>query len=122
MMISETYKSGLEESIAWELLRQKVKFKYEPRKIKYFIEYNYIPDFLLPNGIMIEAKGYFRKEHQRKHRMLKQQHPELDIRFVFQKLKSRVQGSKLTCQKWCEKYNFKYAENTIPEEWINEKP
>ena len=54
MMISETYKSGLEESIAWELLRQKVKFKYEPRKIKYFIEYNYIPDFLLPNGIMIE--------------------------------------------------------------------
>ena len=120
MKTSETYRSDFEEEVALELIKQKVKFEYESRKIKYFIEYKYTPDFLLPNGIIIEAKGYFRLEHQRKHRLIKKQHPELDIRFVYQKLNSKLQGGRFTCQEWCEKYDFKYAEKTIPEEWINE--
>ena len=120
-METSNYRSGLEESIALQLQEQKVKFEYESRKIKYFIEYNYIPDFLLPNGILIETKGFFRLPQQRQHRMIREQHPELDIRFVFQKLDSKLQGGRFTCQEWCEKYKFKYAESTVPEEWINEK-
>ena len=121
MKTSNTYRSEFEEEVALQLVKQKVKFEYESRKIKYFIEYKYTPDFLLPNGIIIEAKGYFRLPQQRLHRMVRKQHPELDIRFVFQKLDSKLQGGRFTCQEWCEKYDFKYAEKTVPEEWINEK-
>jgi len=70
---------------------------------------------------MVEAKGWFRSQDQRKHRNIKDQSPELDIRFVFMRLTSRVQGSTMTCQEWCEKYGFKYSETTIPKEWIKER-
>ncbi len=112
-----TFRSGLEQRIADNLTKQKCKFKYEPLSVAYTIPYNYTPDFVLDNGVIIEAKGFFRKEHQRKHREIKKQHPELDIRFVFSNINSRVQGSKLTCAKWCERYNFQYAQEVIPKEW-----
>ena len=113
-----TFRSGLEKRIADDLTNQKCKFKYEPLSVSYTITSKYTPDFVLDNGVIIEAKGFFRKEHQKKHREIKKQHPELDIRFVFSNINSRVQGSKLTCAKWCERYNFKYAQESIPIEWI----
>jgi len=89
--------------------------------VSYIVERTYKPDFILENGILIEAKGYFRSADQRKHRAIKNQHPELDIRFVFMKLSSRVQGSKMTCQEWCEKYDFLYAEKEIPKVWLRKQ-
>ena len=86
--------------------------------VSYTIEYKYTPDFVLSNGIIIEAKGFFRDDDQRKHRAVREAHPELDIRFVFSNINSRVQMSKLTCGEWCEKYNFQYAQEKIPLEWI----
>jgi hypothetical protein len=54
--------------------------------------------------------------------MVKQQHPELDIRFVFSNPKAKLyKGSKTTYGKWCEKNGFLYAKETIPIEWIKEK-
>ena len=113
-----TFRSGLEQRIADNLAKHKCKFKYEPMSVAYVISHNYTPDFVLGNGVIIEAKGFFRKEEQRKHREIKKQHPELDIRFVFSNANQRVQGSKLTCAKWCEKYNFKYVEEVIPKDWM----
>ena len=88
--------------------------------VAYFIEHKYKPDFVLPSGIIIEAKGYFRYKEQRMHRSIKEQHPELDIRFVFSNVNSRVQSSRLTCANWCEKYNFLYSEKIVPHEWTND--
>lgn len=39
--------------------------------VAYVISHNYTPDFVLGNGVIIEAKGFFRKEEQRKHREIK---------------------------------------------------
>ena len=86
--------------------------------VAYTIDSKYKPDFVLPNGIIIEAKGYFRYKEQKMHRSIKEQHPELDIRFVFFNINSKVQTSKLTCGEWCEKHNFKYAQESVPIEWI----
>jgi len=113
-----TFRSGLEQRIADNLVEHKCKFEYEPMSVAYTVPHKYTPDFVLDNGIIIEAKGFFRREAQRKHREIKKQHPELDIRFVFSNVNQRVQGSWLTCAKWCEKYNFKYAELDIPKEWM----
>jgi hypothetical protein len=85
---------------------------------------NYIPDLKI-GDIFIEVKGYFRSDAQRKMRNMKEQHPELDIRFLFQRNNSPVQGAKkrkngtrMTCAEWAEKHNFIYAEEIIPEEWL----
>ena len=113
-----TFRSGLEKRIADDLTNQKCKFKYEPLSVSYTITSKYTPDFILDNGVIIEAKGFFRYLEQRMHRSIKEQHPELDIRFVFSNINSKVQRSKLTCGEWCEKHNFQYAQESVPIEWI----
>ena len=56
------YRSGLEERIAQELLEKGVEFEYESLSISYLRpakKAKYTPDFVLPNGIIIETKGRF---------------------------------------------------------------
>lgn len=90
------------------------RFKYEPlKKVK-----SYTPDFILPNGIVIETKGRFVSADRQKHKALKQQYPNLDIRFVFSNSRQRItKGSKTTYAAWCEKHGFEYADKLIPIEW-----
>lgn len=83
--------------------------------------HEYTPDFRLPNGIFIETKGRFVLEDRKKHVLIKQQHPELDIRFVFQNSKNKIRkGSPTTYADWCKKHGFLYADKTIPQEWLDE--
>jgi hypothetical protein len=82
----------------------------------------YTPDFLLPNGIIIETKGMFTVADRRKHTLIKKQHPELDIRFVFENSKRRIsKASKTTYAAWCEKHGFLYADKLVPDAWIQEE-
>ena len=55
------YRSGLEEKVADELTQLGVDFHYEPPG---WVQYRkppskYKPDFVLPNGIIVETKGQF---------------------------------------------------------------
>jgi hypothetical protein len=68
--------------------------------------------------MFIEAKGYFRPETQRMMKWVKEQNPELDIRFVFYKDKPIRKGAKLTYMGWAEKYGFPACINIIPQEWF----
>ena len=113
-----TFRSKFEQTVAEHLDSLGVAYAYEEDKLSYIVERNYLPDFKLPSGVYIEAKGYFKSADQRKHKLLKQQKPELDIRFVFQRMNGRVQGSKLTCAEWCNKHGFLYAEGIVPKEWL----
>jgi hypothetical protein len=115
------FRSKFEEHVAKDLEKKCGSFTYEGERISYTVERKYLPDFTLPNGIYIETKGYFKSADQRKHRILKEQYPDIELRFVFQRLASRVQGSQMTCAEWCEKYGFLYAEGTVPKEWIDER-
>ncbi len=118
---SNKFRSDLEGQVADQLDKQCVKYRFEPHWIRYQIEKKYKPDFLLPNGILIEVKGWFKFDDQRKHKLIKSQYPELDIRFVFQKINNKVQGGRFTNKEWCEKYDFKFAESIVPNSWIHEK-
>lgn len=55
---------------------------------------------------------------------VKQQHPELDIRFVFYSDapfgSKRKNGSKQKQSEWAIRNGFKFAISTVPEEWFNE--
>jgi hypothetical protein len=79
------YKSNSEYEAAQQLHKQKIKFVYEQEKLAYEWreDKNYIPDFFLPNGVILEVKGRFMIEDRKKHLFIKAQHPDLDIRFVF---------------------------------------
>lgn len=120
-----TYRSGLEEVTGRDLTSRSVPFKYEGLTIKYLIPaiyHTYKPDFpLLHNGIIIETKGIFDSADRQKHVYIKEQYPELDIRFVFTNPNNKLyKGSKTTYAMWCEKNGFKWAAKVIPEEWLKE--
>tara|TARA_R110000823_G_scaffold42713_5_gene111688 strand:- start:37 stop:417 length:381 start_codon:yes stop_codon:yes gene_type:complete len=118
------YRSTLEWKVAQALKARGVYVKYETTKISYIkpvTKHTYTPDFPLPNGIIIEVKGLFSSNDRKKHMYVKEQHPHLDIRFVFgNSLNKLYKGSKTTYAEWCIKKGFKYADKLIPEEWIRE--
>lgn len=125
--IREGYRSGLEVQVAAQLKGESIAAKYEDPESR--IEYEvretrrYTPDFVLPNGIIIETKGRFVSEDRKKHRLIKEQHPDKDIRFVFSNSKAKISKlSKTTYGMWCEKHGIPYADKLIPISWLKEKP
>lgn len=81
----------------------------------------YTPDFPLPNGIIIETKGRFVTADRQKHLLVKAQHPDKDIRFVFSNANAKIsKQSKTTYAMWCDKNGFKYANKSVPPAWIKE--
>jgi hypothetical protein len=117
------YRSGFEDDVAKELKSKGVEFTYEKEKIKWvdLKVRTYTPDFVLGNGIIIETKGRFVANDRRKHKEIKKQFPDLDIRFVFYNSRSKLyKGAKSSYADWCDKYGFKYADKSIPDAWLQE--
>lgn len=116
------FRSGLEEKVAKQLEEAGIKVDYETTKIKYVqpeTKHTYTPDFVLPNGIIVETKGRFVVADRKRHLLIKQQHPDLDIRFVFSNSKAKIsKGSKTSYADWCNKNGFLYADKEIPKEWL----
>ena len=118
------FRSGLEVKIADELKELSIPFIYEGMKIEWEdLAYRmYTPDFVLPNGIIIETKGRFTVADRRKHLLIKKQHPKLDIRFVFENSNRKLyKNAKSTYAQWCIKHGFRYNTRIIPEDWLKEK-
>lgn len=122
--VKEGYRSGLEDKIAAQLRGLGIDPRYEEVVVEYLKparKSKYHPDFILPNGIIIESKGKFITADRQKHLLIKQQHPELDIRFVFSNPNTRInKGSPTTYAMWCEKNSFMYSKKYIPLAWIQE--
>ena len=116
---SGTYRSGLEELNSKLLL----SFSIEPKYEQYYLEY-VVPESkhkYTPNGIIIETKGVWDAEDRKKHLLIKEQHPNLDIRFVFSRSATPIyKGSKTTYASFCDKNGIPYADKKIPEAWLKE--
>jgi len=110
-----------------------VSFAFEEEKIEYekpARQAKYTPDFVIssrPDGthrdrpLVIETKGRFLTDDRQKHLLIRKQHPELDIRFVFSNPNQKIsKTSKTTYAAWCEKHGFLYAKERIPQEWLEE--
>ena len=115
-------KGTFEEQVIGDLDERGVSYKYEPTKMAYYVERHYIPD-LEVGTMIVELKGYFRQDSQRKMKAVKAQYPDMDIRFVFQKASATIQGakkrkdgSKMTCKEWADRNGFVWAEGTIPKD------
>ncbi|MCA1946975.1 MAG: endodeoxyribonuclease [Armatimonadetes bacterium] len=119
-------RSGLEDKVKQQLEALGIEPSYEELTISYVKparQSRYTADFVLPNGIIVETKGMFTSEDRQKHKVIKAQHPELDIRFVFSRSATRLnKKSETTYALWAETYGFRWADRLIPMEWIKEPP
>lgn len=131
--IKHGFRSGLEKTTAASLSATGVAYTYEKQRIEYVKpekSARYTPDFVIttrPCGtprlkdLIIETKGRFLTADRQKHLLIKRQHPDLDIRFVFNNPRARIsKQSKTTYAAWCEKHGFQYAKSVIPHEWLEE--
>ena len=121
--IKHGYRSGFELKVAEQLNENSIEFGYEDTVIPYIqpeTHHKYTVDFRLPNGILIEAKGRWTLQDRKKHLLIKQQHPNLDIRIVFQSANTKIsKGSKTTYAAFCDKHGIQWAEKNIPESWYS---
>ena len=119
--VKHGWRSGLEERVAEQLDSLGVAFTYEKLQLGYIqpeSKHTYTPDFILENGIIVETKGRFELSDRKKHLLVKAQHPDLDIRFVFSNSRQRItKTSKTTYGMWCTQHGFIYADKFIPLEW-----
>lgn len=123
--VSAGFRSAFELSVDAQLRAAGVTYQYEKRRIAYVPSgkpRHYRPDYELGNGIIIECKGLFSAADRTKHLLVRNQHPELDIRFVFQRSTTRLsKTSKTTYADWCRKNGFQYADKLIPASWLTEE-
>ena len=114
------YKSGLEEQVAKLLDGLGVSYEYESCKVPYTIQHHYCPDFILPNHVHLETKGYWDPNDRRKVLAVKRDNPDLDLRMVFQAPYNKInKKSKTTYAQWCEKHDIPWTSfHNIPLEWL----
>lgn len=121
-------KSSLELAVFKQLknLTRKFKFKieYETETLPYAIYRNYIPDFIITKRnnekIYIEAKGYLRPDDRTKLMAIKSQHPDKDIRLLFERNNKISKKSKAMYSDWATRHGWTYAIGEVPKEWFEE--
>ena len=92
------FRSEFERSFAHWLIKNDVSYDYE----KFYVEYQpkikkYTPDFYLPKqDIYIETKGFFDFADRQKHLLVKEQNPDIDIRFLFVNANNKLNKSSKT--------------------------
>ena len=125
--IKNGYRSGLEDSVSRQIEDAGLPVQYEQDKISYLWperSSTYCPDFKLPKPggfFYVETKGRWLVDDRQKHLLIRDQHPEIDIRFVFSNQNARLyKGSPTTYAQWCDKHGFEYANKSIPTEWLTE--
>lgn len=119
------FRSGLEDRNAAHMDKLGIPFSFEMYHIKYTVPARvatYTPDFLLSNGIIVETKGIWETDDRKKHLLILEQYPELDIRLVFSNSKSKIyKGSPTSYADFCEKHGILFSDKLIPRTWLQEK-
>lgn len=134
VLVEARYRSRLEKKVADQLDSAGVDYGYEDQWVHYTVparEAKYLPDFSIKGTkILIEAKGRFGgfrsdstgAQERQKLILLKEQHPERDIRIVFQDAKKPIyKGSKTTYAKWATDHGFTWSDRgVVPASWLAE--
>lgn len=108
------FASKYEAHLAEYFDKHGIVWEYEPIRIPWQPSVRYYkPDFkiTLPSGetFYLEAKGYFDGSARGKMVMVKEQHPDLDIRLAFMddtKIIGKSKTKSKTYKEWADRYNF----------------
>lgn len=116
-MAKGSYRSSFERTIAGQLEASGVDYSYETKEIPYTIHHTYHPDFIV-GSMVLEVKGFLRRQDIAKMRAVRQQYPDMDIRFVFMDANKLIPGTKTTHAKWADRHGFPWCDGRIPDEWL----
>jgi hypothetical protein len=122
---------GFERKIAKNLNDAKQPFEYESELLPYTVpekKKRYKPDFIITSKrskkkIYLEGKGKMDPKTREKMELVKKQHPDKDIRFIFERNNAIRKGSKTRYTDWADRVGYQYtisANGTIPESWLEE--
>ena len=132
------FRSKFEHRLALSLEERGVQYGYEQEEWEYFTKVQggicddcngthilkrrwYTPDFFLPNGIIIEAKGQFTASNRVTLKAVREANPSFDLRLVFMANNRISKNSTTTYIDWCDQFKFKWSLGRIPESWLLEK-
>jgi hypothetical protein len=119
LALAKGFRSGLEDAVAASLNKRGIPdYTYEKHTVRYLVPSRmarYTPDFVLPNGIVVETKGQWTPADRQKIELVVRQFPELELRMVFSNPNAKIQkASKTTYAMVCEKIGIPYAAKDIP--------
>ena len=128
------YDSKFEAKVAQWLKDHKVKFLYESKSLPYFehiyhahcvacgaedIEAyrTYTPDFIIANGLYLEAKGKLDAKQRKKFKAVKE--AGFKIHLIFQSDSKISKNSKTRYTDWCAQHDIECCIfPNIPEAWL----
>ena len=102
---------------------QRIDARYEDDTFEYFVSETrkYTPDWTVfkrsGGKVYLEYKGVLDGTTRKKMKLMKQQHPKLDIRLIFEKAGNKIyKGSKTTYGQWATQHGFKWEDNAMPKD------
>ena len=138
LSLESNYRSKLEERVAEQLESAGVRFTHESKWVPYVVPERtakYLPDMVIDGtNILIECKGFFGGGRQfggkssdgakERHKLLliKEQHPEIDLRLVFQRASTPIYPKSPTSYgKWATDHNIPWSDKgVVPQQWLEE--
>ena len=127
-------RSGFEDKVEANLKERGISYEYESIKLKYTKERcphcdkivkrgTYTPDFIIQRPsrvrLVVEGKGRFTSIDRTKMLRVKRDHPNEDIRILFQGNNPIRKGSNTRYVDWAEKNGFPCAVGIeIPDSWL----
>ena len=126
--MTEKHRSKFETYVISALRRnKKIQVEYEPEKWPYVMPastHQYTPDvkIILPSGavIYVELKGKLDGATRKKMILVREQHPDKDLRIVFMRNNTLSKTSKTRYMDWATKAGYVCAVGTIPSSWLKE--
>lgn len=138
LSLESNYRSKLEERVAEQLESAGVRFTHESKWVPYVVPERtakYLPDMVIDGtNILIECKGFFgggrqfggkssdsAKERQ-KLLLIKEQHPEIDLRIVFQRASTPIYPKSPTSYgKWASDHQIPWSDKgEVPQQWVDD--
>jgi Phage endonuclease I len=116
------YRSALEKKFIEICLKNGWDIGYEVDKIKYVIPastHSYTPDFTVTKNVYIETKGLWVSADRKKAVLIKEQHPDVKILYVFLRNQRITKNSKTTYLEWAEKNGLMACTFADKETWTN---
>jgi hypothetical protein len=133
--VDTEFRSSLEAGVAAQLEANDIKYGYEVSKFKYKKRIssgecdacghkkvsqnkNYLADFTIHNGDIIEAKGYFHATDRAKMLAVREHNRDLRIAFVFGADNKLSKNNEKRYSDWCREHGFTYCIRKIPSAWF----
>lgn len=130
-------RSKLEAKVLYQLEKEKVDYKYEPRKLEWFDKIGgsrcedcgskniskrrlYLPDVILGTGTVLEIKGKFTSRDRKLAKGIRARYPKLDFRYVFDKDNKLSKNTTTRYSDWCKAQGILCCfKGVISKEWLD---